>query len=102
MLFLYSSIIIIRQYLNHITFMKMVWFPLVNNLFLKTKTYPIAFIYSTGDKITFASSGKTYDTTEVGVMYPTQVPSGKLWVYQSDCLPVYDFLSVCMSLCFQN
>jgi len=35
-----------------------------------------------GDKITCASSGKTYDVTEIGVMYPLQVPSDGLFAGQ--------------------
>ncbi|CAL1538958.1 unnamed protein product [Lymnaea stagnalis] len=36
----------------------------------------------TGDRITCASNGKTYELIEVGVMYPTQVPSGFLYAGQ--------------------
>lgn len=35
-----------------------------------------------GDKITFASSGKTYEITEIGIMHPTQVPSDVLYAGQ--------------------
>ncbi|RUS70058.1 hypothetical protein EGW08_022183 [Elysia chlorotica] len=35
-----------------------------------------------GDRITYASSGKTYEITEIGIMHPTQVPSDVLYAGQ--------------------
>ncbi|GFN83825.1 translation factor guf1 homolog, mitochondrial [Plakobranchus ocellatus] len=35
-----------------------------------------------GDKITYVSSGKTYEITEIGIMHPTQVPSDILYAGQ--------------------
>ncbi|XP_059147426.1 translation factor Guf1, mitochondrial-like [Physella acuta] len=39
-------------------------------------------VVKTGQRITCASSKKTYELTEVGIMYPTQVPSGYLYAGQ--------------------
>ncbi|BFZ15133.1 hypothetical protein BsWGS_18172 [Bradybaena similaris] len=39
-------------------------------------------VIKNGERITCASSGKTYELVEVGIMYPTQVPCGSLYAGQ--------------------